>query len=327
MVKRVRVEPEQLRLFDGGVDVGKLRGVCAALLATPAGARLTVNGYASDVRVFDRWCRDAGRESLPASAETLAMYVAWSMTEAGRKVTTMRRHLAAIVNSHRRAGVEVPSFSNARLVVGAIRRTRGDRPQGKAALSGDDLRRVAKAVGGSVSGLRDRAVLVLGFATALRRSELSALLLSDVTFHDKGLAVLVRRSKTDQQGRGRLIGVWAGKGDVTDPVRVLRQWIDARGDWPGPLFCRVANGALLKRGINGDSVNDVVKRCVSAVGLDASLYGSHSLRAGAVTASAELGRSDQEIMGLSGHASAAVMRGYVRSARLFSGRNPLEGVL
>jgi integrase len=309
--------------------VGKLRASVAALLTTASCARLTVSGYASDVRVFDRWCRDAGRQPLPASAETLAMYVAWSMTEAGRKVTTMRRHLAAIVDSHRRAAVDVPSFCDARLVVGAVRRTRGDRPQGKAALSVEDLARIAKACDLSTArGIRDRVVLVLGFATALRRSELAALQLADVSFHEKGVAVVVRRSKTDQQAKGRLIAVWAGERGHTDPVRVLQAWMDVRGNWPGPLFCRVlANGSLLRFGINGDSVNDLVKRSVAAAGLDPALYGSHSLRAGAVTASAELGRSDQEIMGLSGHADPKVMRMYVRSARLFSGRNPLAGVL
>jgi len=177
-------------------------------------------------------------------------------------------------------------------------------------------------------GLRDRALLVLGFATSLRRSELCRLNLADISFEQEGVAVMVRRSKTDQLGRGRVLGVWPGKRAATDPVRVLKAWIRARGDWDGPLFARVQTGDVItRRGITGDAVADAVKRAVQRAGRRPAAYGAHSLRAGAVTASAEIGRSDQEIMGLSGHASAAVMRMYVRRVRLFAGRNPLAGVL
>jgi integrase len=170
--------------------------------------------------------------------------------------------------------------------------------------------------------------MVLGFATSFRRSNLAGLQLSDLTFSPEGLVVVQRRSKTDQQGRGRVMGVWPGRRAATDPVRVLRAWLARRGDWAGPLFCRVqTSDVLVRRGIGGDAINDVVKRAVVRVGLDPSLFGAHSLRAGAVTASAELGRTDQEIMGLSGHRSSETMRGYVRGTRLFAGRNPLAGAL
>lgn len=328
-MKAVLAEGEQLRLFDfGGIDLAKLRKVGVSLRSV-GGAVLTVRGYASDLRRFESWCLQAGRSASPATAETVTLYVTWALTEAGRRVTTVNRHICAIVDAHRRSGLPVPPIADARSIVSAVRRQRCEQPVGKAALSADDLCRVARwCDGGSVAGLRDRAVLVLGFATALRRSELAALQLSDISFHDKGVAVVVRRSKTDQEGRGRVIAVWAGRRVATDPVRVLSAWIAARGSWPGPLFCRVQTGDLLvKCGISGDSVHDLVKRSVAAVGLDAKLYGAHSLRAGAVTAAAELGRSDQEIMALSGHESVAVMRGYVRRANVFAGRNPLAGVL
>jgi integrase len=177
-------------------------------------------------------------------------------------------------------------------------------------------------------GARDRAIVVLGFATSFRRAELCRLQLSDVSFERRGLAVLLRYSKRDQEGRGRVLGVWAGKRACTDPVRVLRDWLAFRGDWEGPLFCRVQTGDVVKRRpISGEALAESVKRAIASAGIDPARYGAHSLRAGAITASAGLGRSDQEIMGLSGHASAKVMRMYVRSARLFSGRNPLAGVL
>lgn len=325
----VSVVSEQLRLFDyGSVDLSALRQKRSDLKVALR-ARQTVRGYTADWRLFCRWCEEAGRAPSPCDSETLSLYVTWLLSVQGRRTATASRHLASVRDFHRRAGLPVPPVADARLVIVAFRRERGERPQGKAALSVDDFARVARACDVATNiGARDRALLVLGFATSLRRSDLVRLQLSDIVFSSKGLVVVQRRSKTDQQGRGRVMGIWPGRRAPTDPVRSLRTWIEKRGVWPGPLFCRVqTSDVLIQRGISGDAVNDVVKRGVARVGLDASLYGAHSLRAGAITASAELGRSDQEIMGLSGHVSAKVMRGYVRSGRLFSGRNPLAGAL
>ena len=292
-------------------------------------APLTIQGYESDWGLFERWCDDAGRVAMPCDGETVSLYVTWSLAVAKRRCSTAERHLASIIDRHKREGKPLPKLDDARDVISAVRRSRNEQPRGKAALSTDELLRAARACDPKKNlGTRDRAIIVLGFATSLRRSELVALQLSDVMFSDQGLVVVCRKSKTDQRGRGRLIAVWPGKRAVTDPVRTLRAWLRKRGDWPGPLFCRVRTAdRISKHGLFGDAVNDVVKRAVKRAGLDPAPYGAHSLRAGAVTASAELGRSDQEIMKLSGHESAKVMQMYVRGTRLFAGRNPLAGAL
>jgi integrase len=324
-------EQGQLRLFDfGGADLVKLQELERALSGSPKQAGLTVRGYASDLRVFGSWCREFDRVSLPASADTLKKYAIWSLLEKKRRVTTVNRHLAAILDAHKQAKLPAPSVAEARAVVAEVQQDRGEQPQGKTALRKDDLLRIAQSCSRKTNaGLRDRAILILGFATTLRRSNLARLQLKDVTFDDGGrLVIFVRKSKTDQKSKGRRIAVWPGKRTATDPVRVLADWIKARGSWQGPLFCRIQTGdQLTSDGISGESVNDIVKRLVAGVGLDPDLYGAHSLRAGAITASAQLGRSDQEIMGLSGHESPAVMRMYIDRERLFAGRNPLAGVL
>jgi integrase len=320
---------DQLWLFDcGGVDVGALKVRRDSLRGAVRAGR-TVSAYESDWRQFDRWCRLAGRASLPSAPESLELYVTWMLTELGRKVSTAERHVSAIAHRHRLAGLLSPVAPCTREVIRGVRRQRRERPVGKRALSPSDLVRVARRCdAGTALGARDRAIVVLGFATTFRRTELARLQLSDVSFERRGLAVLLRYSKRDQDGKGRLLGVWAGRRACTDPVRVLRGWLAFRGDWDGPLFCRVQTGDVVKRrSISGEALNEVVKRRVACAGIDSSVYGAHSLRAGAITASAELGRSDQEIMGLSGHASPKVMKMYVRSARLFAGRNPLAGVL
>jgi len=319
----------QLRLFEyGGVDMAALRRRREDL-RNAVRAHLTVRGYASDWAVFQRWCADAGRVPMPCNAETASLYVTWLLSAAERRCSTAARHLAAIVDRHRREGRPVPVLADARQVICAVRRECGEQPRGKAPLATDDFLRVAQGCDAKTNlGMRDRAVLVLGFATSLRRSELVRLQLADVTFNAQGLVVVNRKSKTDQNGRGRIIAVWPGKRAATDPVRVLKAWIKKRGDWAGPLFCAVRAGdRLTHRAIAGDAVNEVVKRAVARAGLDTAQFGAHSLRAGAVTASAELGRSDQEIMKLSGHESAKVMQMYVRGTRLFAGRNPLAGAL
>lgn len=288
----------------------------------------TMRGYACDWRAFTRWCEDAGRTPAPCDAETLALYVTWALSK-GRRTSTAKRYISSALDHHRRAGLPTPDAHEARSIIIGFRRERGERPQGKAALSPADLARVSRQCDTSTNlGLRDRALIILGFATSFRRSDLVRLNLSDIVFSEQGIVIVQRRSKTDQQGKGRIMGIWPGRRAITDPVRTLKAWIKKRGTWDGPLFCRVQNGDIItRRGISGDAVNDAVKRAVARAGLDEALYGGHSLRAGAITASAELGRSDQEIMGLSGHVSAKVMRGYVRRGRLFAGRNPLAGAL
>ncbi|HEY1865924.1 MAG TPA: tyrosine-type recombinase/integrase [Candidatus Acidoferrales bacterium] len=319
---------DQLTLFDcGGVDLSALRIRRDELLASVR-AKRTISAYACDWRQFDRWCRMAGRETLPASAETLQLYITW-MFEGGSKVTTAERRVAAIAHIHRGAGFNSPVEPNLREIIRATRRERKEKPIGKKALSPLELVRIAgKCDATTALGSRDLAILILGFATSFRREELAQLQLSDVTFERDGLAVLLRYSKRDQEGKGRLLGVWAGERESTDPVRTLRAWLKWRGDWDGPLFCRIQTGDIVQhKAIAGAAVHHAVRRMIAEAGIDPKRYGAHSLRAGSITAAAELGRSDQEIIGLSGHANVQMIRTYVRSSRLFSGRNPLAGVL
>jgi site-specific recombinase XerD len=322
---------DQLPLFpgaNGGIDLARLRQRREGLQGRPR-SYATVKSYASDWRSFTGWCSAAGRKSLPADAETISLYVTWLLTADAKRVSTAQRHLASIADAHRKAGHPVPVTSDARNNIACIKRERREQPKGKDALAVPDLVRAARSCDvTTVRGIRDRAIIVLGFATSARRSELARLQLSDLTFTRNRLCVRIGYGKTDQEGRGRDVPVWAGKRASTDPLRVVRAWIVERGRWDGPLFCRIQTGdTVTKQPLKGQAIAEVVKEAAARAGLDAKRYAGHSLRAGAVTASADLGRSDQEIMRLSGHSSASVMKMYVRSANVFSGRNPLAGVL
>jgi integrase len=321
---------DQLWLFgeDGGFDLRKLRMQRDSLRGSQRAAS-TMKSYASDWRSFAGWCSVMGRQSLPADQETVSVYVTWLLEHDKKRVSTAQRHLASIADAHRRASLPVPAMGAARETITGVRRKRREQPNGKVALSVSDLKDAARTCDVStVRGTRDRAIIVLGFASGLRRAELGRLQCSDVTFEQKGLKLFVRYAKTDQEGRGRTLGVWSGKKKSTDPVRALKAWIAKRGRWDGPLFCRIQTGDVVTRiPMRGQAIAEVVKSAVTRLGLDPTRYAGHSLRSGAVTASADLGRSDQELMRLSGHRSAAQVRAYVRGSDVFAGRNPLAGVL
>jgi integrase len=305
---------QQLTLFDWGVDLGKLRALahsCKALRAAPA----TVRAYESDWRVFVAWCRAAGREPLPASPETLELFLAAELPV--RALATIERRLASISARHRAAGHSSPVGEDHRAILLGWKRQHGSVQTSKQALTVENLRAMMRACRPNLAGLRDRALISLGFATGLRRSDLVRLDLRDVSISARGLRIFIRRGKTDQLGRGREIGVVAGKGEYTDPVRWLERYIDERGRWDGPLFVSVnaAGVEYSRRRLGAAMVGRVVKAAAARAGLDPSRIGAHSLRAGCVTTAIEAGVSESLVMTLTGHRSHQTLARYVRPAR------------
>jgi integrase len=186
----------------------------------------------------------------------------------------------------------------------------------KEALSVDDLRAISRKLAASKSliAVRDRALMVFGLASAMRRSELSALDLADVHITKKGIAVRIRKSKRDQEAKGREITISPGKRAASCPLRTLKAWVRARGRWPGPLFCRMEprQNTLMRRRLGTFGIGDAIKRCVELIGLDSAKYAGHSLRAGMVTAALDSGVSHLAIMRRTGHKSVNMVARYDR---------------
>lgn len=278
----------------------------------------TLRGYRADWGHFSAWCATQGLTALPATPQTVSRYLT---TQAGqRKTGTLSRRLSAIAQAHKVAGHSSPTQdATLRLVWAGIRRTHGTAQVGKTATAVDELRRMVTTLPDSLLGLRDRALLLLGFAGAFRRSELVALDVADVRSTTDGLIVTVRRGKTDQEGTGRAIGIPYGSTPATCPVRAVAAWRLAADIQVGPLLRSVNRHGHTHAGRMSDrSVALIVKRAAAAAGLDPALYAGHSLRAGLATAAAGAGVSERVIAQQTGHKSMVVLRRYIRAGTLFA---------
>jgi len=308
----------------------------AATYAARARGDGTRRVYRSAWRGYESWCRALGRTPLSGDPELVAMY---ATHRAGQKVavSTLRVDLAAIRTAHLLAGIAL-DLRDPRLamVVEGITRSRGTRPAKQAAPAVPDVLRLllcACAPSGGALGARDRAMLLLGFSAALRRSELVALRLGDVeTVPGRGIRLLVRRSKTDQQGRGQEVAIWANPSEPgVCPLATLDAWLSHRQaarDLDGaapeslrrdrPLFCAVTKaGRPTGAALSDKAVARLVKATAARAGLDAERYSGHSLRAGLATAAGQAGAGLADLMRQTRHKSTEVALGYLRPADLW----------
>src|ERR1700758_3247739 len=221
----------------------------------------TALAYRSRWRSFEAWCRDAGRVALPATAQTVAAYLTHLAVDRGLKATTADAHLTAIRAVHRGAGAAPPDGLAARKVVVAAQRREAARagrygPRKAVPVLAAALPAIVAACdAGTPAGLRDRAVILLGFALLARRAELAALSISDVEHvPGEGLAVTIRASKTDQSARGAVRRVHYASAEALCPVRAVLGWVEylaAHGITGGPLFTRIDRWGNLGAGAGG----------------------------------------------------------------------------
>ena len=290
----------------------------ARAYAGQAKAPNTLRAYNADWRDFAAWCAAANLTPMPADPETVGLYLG-DLAAAGRKASTLERRLSAIAQAHKLAGHPSPTGHPAvRAVWAGIRRVHGSAQEGKAPALAADMRAMVGALPPGLGGVRDRALLLLGFAGAFRRSELVGLDAGDVAPTREGLVVTLRRSKTDQAGEGRRVGIPAGQHAATCPAQALKAWTTMAGIAEGPLFRPVDRRGVVGPGRLSDrAVALVVKRAALAAGLDPDRYAGHSLRAGLATSAAAAGASERSIMDQTGHRSVAMVRRYIREGSLF----------
>lgn len=286
----------------------------ARTYARNARAANTLHSYAADLKRFDAWCEAQGLCPLPAAPQTVGLYLA-ARADAGKKVATIGRELAAISQAHVRAGFESPRRDRHVVeVFKGIRNTLGVAQRRVAPVLVPELRAMVRELRPGLIGVRDRALLTLGFAGALRRSELVALCVEDLDWTREGLTFRLRRRKNNQEGKEKPpTGIPFGANAVTCPVRALRAWLDAANITDGPIFRRVDRHGKARGTLSDEAVALVIKHYAEAAGLAAERFSGHSLRRGLVTQSHRQGKSLATIKDHGGWSSVRALEPYIES--------------
>jgi site-specific recombinase XerD len=258
---------------------------------------------------------------MPAEANTLVAYL--TALAKTHKVSSITRRLAAISVAHRFSQQKtnpVKDFKVKQLVEG-IKRKKKCAPTQKQPTVTLHIKEMVGEIPPTLQGLRDKALLLLGFSGALRRSELVGIDIEDLALCKEGLVVTIKKSKTDQYSFGRKVGVCFGDHEETCPVKAVTAWMKAGGIGDGPLFRPVRWSKVQDTRLSDKAVARMVKRYGSDIGLEASKFSGHSLRAGLVTSAIQAGVDPLDVQRHSGHASLDMLKRYIRDATVFRG-NP-----
>lgn len=302
----------------------------ASMSVSPA----TRRAYESDWRIFSDFCQSQQLDAYPADPETVVLFIAHS-ADSGLSTGTICRRLTAIGALHE-AGGQLSPVKDARVsrVLKGAKRACGAPPDARKALSWDNLCSMLKHCDQNIIGRRDAAVLALGWASAMRRSELVSLNIGDLEFSDLGLKITVQRSKTDQEGHGATIGIPRSEGPVC-PASIVEYWISRQCNEDlspeMPLFRRIGaagrgkwwwemSGRLKPR-----AIAEIVKQYARYAGLPWEKMSAHSLRRGLATEAASRNVPERIIARHTRHRSMAVLRGYIESGSIWS-ENPLASI-
>lgn len=294
----------------------------AARLIAAARSPRTTAEYRRDWARFTEWAQALGIDPRSAQPEHVAAYVG-HLTDAGRKASTISRavYALAVTFDDLGRGDDNPArHPGVRRTLKGMRRTVGTAPKRARALSTTELGRMSSHLPDTLIGQRDRALLLIGFAAALRRSEISALDAGDLTDSLSGLEVRVRRSKTDQEGEGATIPVAPSADPVCCPVLAWRTWRNAAQLEDGPAFRSIDRHGRMGGRLSARAVTTVLERSAARAGVSTDGLSAHSLRAGYVTTAAQRGHRELDIREISRHRSLTVLQGYVRRATVW--QNP-----
>lgn len=307
----------------------------ANFFASMSLSKATKRAYQSDWEGFFAFCQSMKLDALPATPETVVLYLTDS-AEKGRSISTITRRCTSINVIHDAAGHLSP-VKDAKVVkvLRGIKRTVGAPKRQSKAITWKDLQKMVSECGSMMIGLRDAALLTLGWVTALRRSELVALNVGDLEFTQQGIVVTIRRSKTDQDGEGVKLGVPAAKSGLC-PVSTVKKWLNRISEktlppHDTPLFPHIGCSNRGKwwcetgRRLSDRMVSKIVKQYAGYAGMSKDLYSAHSLRRGLATEAGSRGVSERIISRHTRHRSIQVLRGYIEDGTIWE-ENPLPAI-
>ena len=272
--------------------------------------------YRSDFNIFREWCEAQNMQWMPAFPNSVAQFIT-EQALSGIKPSSLARRLAAISMVHRVLDCPNPTTHEiVKLTIKGIKRAYGTAQDKKAPATADRIESMIANCPETLIGLRDKALLLIGFAGAFRRSELVALTVNDIERTPEGIKITIRKSKTDQEGQGQLIGIL--NGTRFRAVDALYNWLHKSGIKEGFLFRRIRKGNSVQIApLTDHAVAVIVKQYASKAGFTVDNFSGHSLRAGFITSGAQAGADLIKLMEVSRHKKTDTILGYVRESKLF----------
>ncbi len=268
-------------------------------------ANNTLRAYQSDFKDFSAFCAKNGLSSIPTQPKIIAIYI--THLSKSSKFSTLKRRIASISVIHKLKGHYLDTKHPIIMEnLHGIKRTLGSRQKAKKPILINDLKLIIKAI--DEEKIRDKALILIGFAGGFRRSELVNIDYEDIEFVSEGVRILVKRSKTDQSGEGTVKAIPYFDNKEFCPVLTLKNYINQK-------ITIKSEGKVF--GISDKSVALIIKKYAEKAGLDPSKYAGHSLRSGFATTAAEFGAEERNIMAMTGHKTTQMVRRYIHEANLF----------
>jgi len=291
-------------------------------------ANNTIRAYKSDFNDFSLFCARNGFKSLPSEPKIVSLYLTHLSTKEA-KMSTLKRRLVSIGVIHKLKGhyLDTKHPSIIENIMG-IKRRKGSIQKGKKPLIISNLKILINVIdqynNHEIMRLRDRSIILIGFSGGFRRNEIVSLDFDDLDFVSEGLKINLKRSKTDQFGEGSVKGLPYFDNSQYCPVLSLKKWIEISKIDSGPLFRRFSKGSKLTiNRLTDQTVALLLKKYLKLAGIENKHYSGHSLRSGFATSAAEAGAEERNIMAMTGHKSAEMVRRYIKEANLFK-NNPLN---
>ena len=280
----------------------------------------TLRAYQADFKDFSSFCTKNGLTAIPTEPKILALYLTHLSNTS--KFSTLKRRIASISVIHKMKGyyldVKHPIIMEN---LHGIRRTKGTNQKAKKPILINNLKQIINVIDQSINNcdlpnrekikiiknkIRDKAIILIGFAGGFRRSEIVNIDYDDIEFVEEGIKIFIKKSKTDQSGEGMIKAIPYFENKIYCPVIALKHWIE---------ISKIKTGKIFQ--ISDKSVALIIKKYASLAGLDANKYGGHSLRSGFATSAAESGAEERNIMAMTGHKTTQMVRRYIQEANLF----------
>ena len=284
-------------------------------------ANNTLRAYKSDFRDFGAFCAKHGFNSMPTEPKIVSLYLTHLSTNT--KISTLRRRLVSIGVVHKLKGHYLDTKHPVIIEnLMGIKRKKGSIQIGKKPILINHLKKIINVIDNQkiekIKKLRNRTLILIGFGGGFRRTELISIDYEDLDFVEEGLKITLRRSKTDQFGKGMVKGIPYFTNEKYCPVTSLKNWINLSKIKTGPIFRRFAKGSILTSNrLTDQSVVLIIKDCLNIAGIENKNFSGHSLRSGFATVAAESGADERSIMAMTGHKTTQMVRRYIKEANIF----------